>query len=829
MRQRILALAAALAVVATIGTRAAAVGTIDTTDATIESGAAPTRGTVTIDPAAPIGVAPVLPGIEEPGDAPIVTGSMPPLPSFGDGGEGAFSATTGTVALTPGTHQFTSFDITNGASVTVSGATTILVQGAVSIAGRLTSSTQGAGITIRCGGDFTLVSRSPASLVQTTEASSPIEIVAGGNMAIGTGVNNLDAQVTASSSDVTIDAYGVDAVIAAIRIQSGRILAPAGSITTRCNGWFSSGGVLSTRPGVIACRGPLWIRSFASNVTANSNGTFSVTAGSATLECDAWLFVGGRFDVSGTGSATFSTTKGPCDLTGGVTTANGDVTIRSGGTTDVREQEVTAGGSGRLSLSTSGDLLCRGSPVRSTGSDVDLVAGGTIRLEGAASLSSDTALRLSSSGGDFRMFNTSELVGLGAATVRVAGDVFVGEATPPEKRPSGDAACVLDVGSMEMSAGGDVTLDAVTTRATAIDGTFRVLSGGALTIAGAITAPGDITLQSQGGDVDVLGVSLTTGDMAQAGAIRVETWKPGGRIDAVEAIVRSGSSAGQSGNVDLLVHDPGATVIKPFILPKIVRLKLRGEGKDSLKAAGVYDDGGNTVDYGQPVTIQVGDFERTFTVEPNRSGATFKFKGPDVTLMLRPNRSDSSRGFFVLVISKTTLAGLIDPDAPLSMHFTGTGLPDAAGRFELTGGGYRIGRTRGTLIAPEFFLTRIRATVRDGKPDTMKMKGGFRTDGPVPATLGTVVIAVGDTFRLSVPGSEFRRSKDRFTYQTKASGVSIRLFVDFGRELVQIVTKGAELGDLSGPTTDVEFDAGDGRGAVRGTVVLGANGDSRGY
>ena len=191
MRHRILATAAALALVATVGPRAAAVGTIDTTDATIDSGTAPTRGTVTIDPAAPIGVIPALPGIEEPGDAPTVTGSMPAMPSVGDGSEGAFSATAGTVALTPGTHQYTSFDITNGANVTLSGATTILVQGAVSIRGSLSSSTAGAGITMYCGGDFTLVSRIPASLVQTTAASSPIEIVAGGNMEIGTGVNNI--------------------------------------------------------------------------------------------------------------------------------------------------------------------------------------------------------------------------------------------------------------------------------------------------------------------------------------------------------------------------------------------------------------------------------------------------------------------------------------------------------------------------------------------------------------------------------------------------------------------------------------------------------------
>ncbi|MHC4859577.1 MAG: hypothetical protein ACYTDY_05745, partial [Planctomycetota bacterium] len=346
MPHRILAVAAALALVALIGPRVGAVGTIDTTNATIESGSDPTRGTVTIDPAAPTGVVPTLPAIDGPSDPPTVTGSMPATPSFGDGGEGAFSASSGTVALTPGTHQYTSFDVTNGASVTLSGATTILVQDAVSISGSISSATAGAGITIRCGGDFTLVSRIPASLVQTTEASSPIEIVVGGNMEIGTRVDNADAQVTASSSDVTIDAYGDDGLNAAIFIQSGRILAPAGSITIRTVGWFSVGGTQSPRSGEVACQGPLWIRSFTNNITANSNGSFTTTAGSATMECIGRLFFGGPFDVGGTGSATFRTVNGQFEVSGPVTTADGDIVVECGGRADLHADEVTAGGSG---------------------------------------------------------------------------------------------------------------------------------------------------------------------------------------------------------------------------------------------------------------------------------------------------------------------------------------------------------------------------------------------------------------------------------------------------------------------------------------------------
>lgn len=269
---------------------------------------------------------------------------------------------------------------------------------------------------------------------------------------------------------------------------------------------------------------------------------------------------------------------------------------------------------------------------------------------------------------------------------------------------------------------------------------------------------------------------------------------------------------------------------RPYFLPKIVRAVLRGPGKDSLKAAGVFDDAGADVDYGDPVTIEVGGFSRSFTLTPNADGSVLKFKGDDLKLTLSPNRFGSSRGLFVLNISKTTLAGLVDPDAPLELHFSGTGLDDAAGVVVLTKGGFRIGKSKGTLQEPLFFPTRLVATVDETKPDKLKFKAGFSTDRPVPATLGTVVVAIGDTLRIELPGSAFKRKGDTFTHRTsEKGGAKFSVKVDFRRELLQVVSKGLELGDLPGPTTLVEFDAGDGRGSIFATVRLGTEGNRRGY
>jgi YVTN family beta-propeller protein len=266
-----------------------------------------------------------------------------------------------------------------------------------------------------------------------------------------------------------------------------------------------------------------------------------------------------------------------------------------------------------------------------------------------------------------------------------------------------------------------------------------------------------------------------------------------------------------------------------YFLPKAVKVRIAGEGKDSLVASGFFDDGGGDVNLGDPVTLAVGDFQRTFPLQPNAAGTVLSFKDASLSFSLKPNLKGSSRGFFRLKIAKTTLSGLVDPDAPVDLVLSGTGLPGARSRVGLTAGKYRLGRVRGTLESPEYFPAKAVVKTGDGKPDAISLKGGFRTTGGVPGALGTVRITVGEEFALDIPGGSFTRTGDSFRFTSRDGGTSVSVVLDFAREILTVKARGIELGALAGPTTDLVLDDGSGSGPVRIRVRLGSSGVKRFY
>ena len=123
-----------------------------------------------------------------------------------------------------------------------------------------------------------------------------------------------------------------------------------------------------------------------------------------------------------------------------------------------------------------------------------------------------------------------------------------------------------------------------------------------------------------------------------------------------------------------------------------------------------------------------------------------------------PNLRDSSRGRFKLKVSKTTLAGVVNPDAAVSFHFRATGLPDAQGRVTLTAGRYTLGKKRGALILPQFFPQRAKAQVGAANADTLSFVGGFATNGQTPTALvGTVRFGFGPAYSRAIDGTLFTK------------------------------------------------------------------------
>ncbi len=177
-----------------------------------------------------------------------------------------------------------------------------------------------------------------------------------------------------------------------------------------------------------------------------------------------------------------------------------------------------------------------------------------------------------------------------------------------------------------------------------------------------------------------------------------------------------------------------------YFLPKSLKLKLAGADKDTLTAAGSFDDGNLPADLTQPVTIDVGGFSRTVTLTAKGPKA-FAFKDATFSLAVKTHLKGSSRGSFKLKVSKATLAGLIDPVGTVELHFHASGLPDALGIVTLTNGAFALGKVRGDLVAPAFFPSKASIAANDTKPDALSFSGGFGNAGPTPSALGDVHIA----------------------------------------------------------------------------------------
>jgi len=774
---------------------ARAVGTIVQTGATIEAGAAPTPGTVTIDPAAPIDVVPTIPTISGPGAPPTLTGSMPPLPSFGDGSDGAFSASAGATALPPGTHQFTSFSVTNGATVTISGATTILVTGDVSIAGSVVSDVAGGSIALRCGGDFTLVSRNPASLVQTTMASSPIEIVAGVRIFVGTDLSNLDAQVTATSSDVTLEAHGTGAGTSGISVRSGQVLAPAGAVTTRSTGPFEMGGIIGTRLGRVECLGPLSIQSFGDRIAANSYGDFYVTGGPATFEAATQLLLGGDLSLAGTFPMSLTGVAGPLDFYSLISTADGDVTLATGGDVNFFGGTVASTGSGHVSLAAGGQVSLGNGALSAGSGDVDLVAAGSVLVGGSIETAGTATVRVSE--GEFRMRGSASLMAGVTASVHAVGTIDIGEPEGKDiapRRPrfvTRGSDVAVDCGAVDIVGGADVTIDAAIARAGGA-GDFRVLAQGPIAVARTITGRGNVSLQSIAGDIDVVDATVRSEDMELDGSVTVETWNAGGTIDATNATIRSGSSAGTSGDVSVLVHDPvDVEVVESFILPKKVVFKtFAGKPeKTRLVASGFYDVGTGPVALTDAATITVGS--HAFDVPasgfvPNKKGTVFKHTSDGLRVKIIPNKFGSSRARCRLDARGAVLDGAVPVDGDVGLVFQFGSAITGGGTVSLTAGKYAYGRKRGALIEPNLFPSRAKATLRGPGKDALAMVVGLATDGVTPSVAPDLHVRLGTGFVLERLSGEFEKKGERYV----APGVVL----DYARETLTLKLKGIYLG-----------------------------------
>lgn len=255
-------------------------------------------------------------------------------------------------------------------------------------------------------------------------------------------------------------------------------------------------------------------------------------------------------------------------------------------------------------------------------------------------------------------------------------------------------------------------------------------------------------------------------------------------------------SAPADGIGALVFLEPAFTEVGPHFLPRSVKVKLNQAKPETsrLVATGFLDLGPDPVDLAQEATLDVGGYSVTAALEPNAKATAFKLKQAGLLFRVRPDKSGSSRARFTLKV-KDDLAGLVDPESELALHFANAAV-DAVGTVTLEQGKYRLGRKRGALIEPELHLYRVRGKLKGDGLDSLALRIGLATEGVTPAGAPSVQLDFGPEFEASVPSSAFVKQGDRFVFKGEAGGLT-SLVLDYRRETAMVKAKGITLGDYA--------------------------------
>jgi len=225
----------------------------------------------------------------------------------------------------------------------------------------------------------------------------------------------------------------------------------------------------------------------------------------------------------------------------------------------------------------------------------------------------------------------------------------------------------------------------------------------------------------------------------------------------------------------------------------VVRLNTNSPAKSKIIAAGIFDTGPQAAALGSSASLDIGGVT-VGTGTPRAVHGGFVFRGTGWVFRVAPARTHSSKALFRMKLQRD-LTGLVNPNAPLTLHFADSSI-DAQGTVRLANGRYRLHHEAGDLIAPTLYLASVRAKLEGGGNDTLKLQLGLATDGQVPAAAADMTVVFGPTFALSVPGSAFAQTGSRFT--ATAGGAQIAL--DYQQELLTVRARHVDLGTfVTGP------------------------------
>jgi len=547
---------------------------IDVSGATLSPGDATTQGAVTIDPAASLGAVPPVTDVASDYGASDddVNGYKDQVFTFADSGYtfgglgGPNFVAHGNLTISPGEHNYGSFTVDAGVTVTVPAGTTVHIAGPARVDGRVVLDGQGnLAASLDCGGDLTVVGHAGSTIggIVLGESATYYGTYYGGVQLPGRLV-------------VTADAGERVALEGAIAVYGSRD-ATIEHVTSSHGLSLSLGGDVAMSDCVCPLIDVNSVKDAATSISSSSFPALNLSLGGAATLTDSTirrlsvnaptgsLHVTGNSSLGAAPSTATGADRGSVDIT-----TLGDVVIDDDVAVSPLDTFSVSAYRGAIVLGRGVQVDLRGSPdndgnTRYTALTPQSYAGVEIR----GSLKADDWLSASADVGDV-------VLGAGAELVCTNGPVNL-EAQGAVTAQGGTATITcggnLDVRCVD----GDLDLDVASVTS---GGQIVALSNGEVRLRGSFSAARDVQVLSRKDAIDVSGATIRTADAGQyvSGFVRLATYASTATIDASDASLSTGASDGQSGDILLQVADTGGATTTGALRVAAVRTRDSVDG-----------------------------------------------------------------------------------------------------------------------------------------------------------------------------------------------------------------------------------------------------------
>jgi hypothetical protein len=481
---------------------------------------------------------------------------------------------SGTIAVTAGTLSIVgSLTDNSGGAVTVASGTTLTTSGSV---------TNSSGATITINGTFTETGTSAISNAGTiTLSSGTLQDTNAGAAAIGN-----SGTINSSGTSVLTDGNGGITNTGTIHVTGGT-LTVTGALTD------NSGGALTIDSGAILTT--------ASALTNNSNATITVsgtltTASALTNNSGATITVGGTLTETGTAAisnaGTITLSNGTLQDTHGAG-QGGAAAISNTSTGIINSSGTSALSDSNAGISNSGLIHVTGGTLTVTGALTDN-SGGALTIDSGAVLTMGSALT-NNSGATITV--NGALGTSGALTNNLGGQITL-------------SGTLTETGTAAISNAGTITLSGGTLQDT------HGAGAAAISNSGTINSTGTSTLSDSGGGITNLGtIHVTGGTLTVAGAL---TDSGVITIDSLAALSTSGA----------LTNNSGATITINGTLSETGTVAISNAGTISIGSGATLSTAGAlTNQSGGQITVSGTLTESGTAAVTNSSGATITLSG----------------------------------------------------------------------------------------------------------------------------------------------------------------------------------------------------------